>query len=196
LSSYGVAKQIICSEHGLKGIYRGFFATCLRQGPSFAIYFPAYHILKEAIGSNNDNDNNTNKWWSSALAGGLAGSLAWTIVYPVDVIKSRIQSLPIDTIYVKKQSFYYIARNIYQNEGGIISLIFSRGLAVTILRAFPVNGTIFFVYENVNQWLMNNENNIDNVKDAIFVEGQSLSTKRESTTENHHSSYLGHRSWC
>jgi len=205
LSSYEVAKQIICNEHGLKGIYRGFFATCMRQGPSFAIYFPVYHILKEAIGRNNDDENNTNSinkessvslWWSSALAGGLAGSLSWIIVYPVDVIKSRIQSLPIDTKVAKKKSFYFIARNIYQNEGGIIPLIFSRGLAITILRAFPVNGTIFFVYEFVNQWLMNNENNIDSWKRTIIVEGQSFSTKRESTTENHHSSYLGHRSWC
>ena len=205
LSSYEVVKQIICNEHGLKGIYRGFFATCLRQGPSFAIYFPVYHILKETIGRNNGDDNNTSSinkqssvslWCSSALAGGLAGSLSWIIVYPVDVIKSRIQSLPIDTISAKKKSFYSIARNIYQNEGGIIPLIFSRGLAVTILRAFPVNGTIFFVYEFVNQWLMNNENNIENCKRTIIVEGHSFSTKRESTTENHHSLYLGHRSWC
>merc|ERR1712238_567103 len=101
--------------------------------------------------------------------GGLAGSLSWIIVYPVDVIKSRIQSLPIDTISAKKKSFYSIARNIYQKEGGIIPLIFSRGLAVTILRAFPVNGTIFFVYEFVNQWLMNNENNIENCKRTIIL---------------------------
>jgi solute carrier family 25 carnitine/acylcarnitine transporter 20/29 len=182
LSSFDVAKKILLrsSDHGhggLRGIYRGLFVTCLRQGPSFAIYFPVYHILKDVFVGNNENikNNNNNKngydnkdpssspslWWSSALAGGLAGSLAWTIVYPIDVMKSRIQSLPMDTPS-KKRSLYYIARNIYRNEGGFMTLILSRGLAVTILRAFPVNGTIFFVYEYVNQWLLLNNNNNSN----------------------------------
>jgi solute carrier family 25 carnitine/acylcarnitine transporter 20/29 len=188
VSSFDVAKKLLLrsSDHGhggLKGIYRGLFVTCLRQGPSFAIYFPVYHILKDVFvgnngnidinNNNNNNSNNNNKndskypslssslWWSSALAGGLAGSLAWTIVYPIDVIKSRIQSLPMDTPS-KKRSLYYIARNIYRNEGGFMTMILSRGLAVTVLRAFPVNGTIFFVYEYVNQWLLLNDNNSNN----------------------------------
>ena len=206
LSSFDVAKKLLLyskSDHGhgggLTGIYRGLFVTCLRQGPSLAIYFPVYHILKDVFvgnntgnininNDNNDNNDNNNKngndskdpssslslssssassssssslWWSSALAGGLAGSFAWTIVYPIDVIKSRIQSLPMETPS-KKRSFYYIARHIHRNEGGVMKMILSRGLAVTILRAFPVNGTIFFVYENVNQWLLLNNNNFDN----------------------------------
>jgi solute carrier family 25 carnitine/acylcarnitine transporter 20/29 len=202
LSSFDVAKQIILrsSDHGhggLKGIYRGLFVTCLRQGPSFAIYFPVYHILKDVFSNSNSNSNikNNNKncsndnkdpssssssssslWWSSALAGGCAGSLAWTIVYPIDVIKSRIQSLPIDTPS-KKRSLYYIARNIYRNEGGFMTMILSRGLAVTILRAFPVNGTIFFVYEYVNQRLLLNNNNNNNNSNNI---GENYN--REATT--------------
>jgi solute carrier family 25 carnitine/acylcarnitine transporter 20/29 len=165
-SSFHLAKEILSSHHGLRGLYRGLFATILRQTPSLAAYFPVYHILKELIGeffssssiSNNNNyitNNNNNKkdslWWSSALAGGLAGCLSWTIVYPIDVIKSRIQSLPLDAP-AKERSFLHIARSISRNEG-FARLIFSRGLAVTLLRAFPVNGTIFFVYESVNQQL-------------------------------------------
>lgn len=174
-SSLQVAKQILNSEHGgVRGLYRGFSATILRQALSFSVYFPVYNIMKNAIGSsynntNNSNNNNNNTdspWWSSALAGGLAGCLSWTIVYPIDVIKSRIQSLPMDhyaTTPARERSFYFMARNIARNEG-FASLIFSRGLAVTILRAFPVNGTIFFVYEYVNQRLQffNDDNNKNN----------------------------------
>ena len=213
LSSFDVAKKLLrysSDQHGhgggLKGIYRGLFVTCLRQGPSLAIYFPVYHILKDVFvgnngninndNNNNDNNNNINGndskdpssssssasssslWWSSALAGGLAGSFAWTIVYPIDVIKSRIQSLPMDTPS-KQRSFYYIARNIHRNEGGVIKMILSRGLAVTILRAFPVNGTIFFVYENVNQWLLLNNNNFDTNSNNIVAENYN----REEATD-------------
>ena len=56
-------------------------------------------------------------------------------------------------------------------------MILSRGLAVTILRAFPVNGTIFFVYENVNQWLLLNNNYFDNNSNNIAAENYN----REAT---------------
>ena len=58
-------------------------------------------------------------------------------------------------------------------------MILSRGLAVTILRAFPVNGTIFFVYENVNQWLLLNNNNFDNNSNNIVAENYN----REEATD-------------
>jgi len=151
-SSFFVAKQILSSEYGIRGLYRGLFATILRQVPSFTIYFPTYHFLKESIGGSDDNANNNSSWASSALAGGLAGCISWAIVYPMDVIKSRIQALPMDAT-TKKRSFYHEARNTFRNEG-FSRLMFSRGLFVTLLRAFPVNGTIFFVYELVNERLL------------------------------------------
>jgi len=154
-STLNLVKEILSSRHGIRGLYRGLFATILRQTPSLAMYFPVYNILKESISesynnsSSNKNDNNDLLCWSSALAGGLAGCLSWTIVYPIDAVKSRIQSLPLDAP-AKERSFLHVVRTISRNEG-FVKLIFSRGLAVTLLRAFPVNGTIFFVYESVNQ---------------------------------------------
>jgi len=158
-SSFQLAKEIMGSRHGLQGLYRGLLATILRQTPSLAMYFPVYHILKQSIddfytvrgNSESTIPNADSLWWSSALAGGLAGCLSWTIVYPIDAVKSRIQSMPLDTP-AKERSIIHIARGISRNEG-FAKLIFSRGLAVTLLRAFPVNGTIFFVYESVNQRL-------------------------------------------
>lgn len=158
-SSFQLAKDILKSRHGIQGLYRGLFATILRQTPSLAVYFPVYHILKESItdfnSSTSSNTNTTTEvnslWWSSAIAGGLAGCLAWTIVYPIDAVKSRIQSLPLDAP-AKERSIMHVVRTISRNEG-FAKLIFSRGLAVTLLRAFPVNGTIFFVYESVDQRL-------------------------------------------
>lgn len=158
-SSFFVAKQILSSEHGIRGLYRGLFATILRQVPSFTIYFPAYHFLKESIGGPDDTAINNSSWGSSALAGGLAGCISWAIVYPVDVVKSRIQALPMDAT-AKKRSFYRVARNTFRNEG-FSRLMFSSGLVVTLLRAFPVNGTIFFVYELVNERLVLLDNCFD-----------------------------------
>ena len=35
-------------------------------------------------------------WLASAVAGGSSGCLTWAAVYPVDVIKTRIQTSPFD----------------------------------------------------------------------------------------------------
>lgn len=45
-----------------------------------------------------------------------------------------------------------MARKISRNEG-FLKLVFSRGLAVTLLRAIPVNGTVFCAYEFVSHQL-------------------------------------------
>ena len=192
-SSLHLVKKILRSDHGLRGLYRGLFATILRQTPSLAVYFPVYHILKDSIvdyshygnktnSMDNYNSNEESPWWSSVLAGGLAGCLSWTIVYPIDAVKSRIQALPMDAT-AKERSFQYIARNISRNEG-FARLIFSRGLAVTLLRAFLVNGTVFSVYEFVNQQLVlansmygNDDEELIGHGYELAVDGSQLNTR-------------------
>ncbi len=184
-SSFQLAKEIMFSRHGLKGLYRGFVATILRQTPSLGLYFPVYHMLNESITDfytcrSDDESTITNTeslWWSSAMAGGLAGCLSWTIVYPIDAVKSRIQSMPLETP-AKERSIIHIARRISQNEG-FVKLTLSRGLAVTLLRAFPVNGTIFFVYEAVSQRLREYDN--DNLETKKFLIETSVTSAHTET---------------
>eukprot|EP00536_Pseudo-nitzschia_multiseries_P018166 jgi/Psemu1/227989/e_gw1.2210.3.1 len=152
-SSWSLAKQIVRSGHGFRGLYRGLTATMLRQTPSLTVYFPTYHTLREFLQEDNNDEThgNNSAWWSSALAGGLAGSLAWAVVYPADVIKSRIQSMPLSTSG-EQNSLRTVAHTTLRGEG-YVRLMLSRGLAVTLMRAFPVNGTIFFVYEQSSKRL-------------------------------------------
>eukprot|EP00532_Pseudo-nitzschia_australis_P015905 CAMPEP_0168248108 /NCGR_PEP_ID=MMETSP0141_2-20121125/1277_1 /TAXON_ID=44445 /ORGANISM="Pseudo-nitzschia australis, Strain 10249 10 AB" /LENGTH=360 /DNA_ID=CAMNT_0008183983 /DNA_START=140 /DNA_END=1223 /DNA_ORIENTATION=- len=152
-SSFFVAKQILSSEYGIRGLYRGLFATILRQVPSFTIYFPTYHFLKESIGGSDDNANNNSSWASSALAGGRAGRVHFMGNSLPNGRDKKPNPSPADDATTKKRSFYHEARNTFRNEG-FSRLMFSRGLFVTLLRAFPVNGTIFFVYELVNERLL------------------------------------------
>lgn len=129
----------IVKSHGLVGLYRGLFATMTRQVPGFGVYFGAFDPIKEQCrtwGVEQD-------WLACILAGGTAGSLSWATVYPTDLIKSRIQNLPLDATRAER-SMLNVARRVVQ-ENGIRSLY--RGLGITVLRAFPVNGIIFCVYE-------------------------------------------------
>jgi len=52
--------------------------TILRECSAYGVYFPTYYHLKEQTGS--------------FAAGGLAGMAAWTVSYPLDTIKTRLQS--------------------------------------------------------------------------------------------------------
>ena len=74
-----------------------------------------------------DNTNNI------LFSGGIAGICSWLFTYPMDVIKTRIQSGETNTIY---QS--YIKGNLF------------RGLSVCLLRSFIVNSIGFFIYEQIN----------------------------------------------
>jgi len=156
------AADKIINSHGIKGLYRGFICTAWREVPAFGLYFATYDCVKNSVtklilgkDDNNDGNNQTNnsisaieqnsahQWMASALAGGFSGAFTWAAIYPFDVIKTRIQTTPIDTP-IEKRRIHYIYKSIV-NEHGIKFLF--RGLGVTLLRAFPVNAIIFPVYE-------------------------------------------------
>jgi solute carrier family 25 carnitine/acylcarnitine transporter 20/29 len=154
------ALQKIVSGYGIRGLYRGFACTTWREVPAFGLYFSAYDYVKDivsnvlatnmAVGpssssslSSYSSKNNLHSWAASSLAGGFSGALTWAIIYPFDVIKTRIQTSPLDTP-MEQRRMISIYRHIMQEYGW--KFLF-RGLGVTLLRAFPVNAIIFPVYE-------------------------------------------------
>lgn len=82
-------------------------------------------------------------WTASILSGGFSGAFTWAIIYPFDVIKTKIQTSAIDTP-LRERRISYIYGNIVDNHG--FRHLF-RGLGITVFRAFPVNAIIFPVYE-------------------------------------------------
>lgn len=131
------ALRHIYETAGMAGLYRGFAATALRQGPSFSVYFTTYNTLKSQAAH-----YQKDSLWMSIASGGVAGSLAWAVVYPVDLIKNRIQAMPLTS--KKKYSMLSVAQQFVQ-ENGWRALF--RGFSLTVLRAFPVNAVIFPTYE-------------------------------------------------
>ena len=147
------------SSFNVPALYRGWWITCWREVPAFGAYFALYDILKDRIQSSMDRRNiipeasisagneqqqpKAHTWLASGIAGGLTGAVSWAIVYPFDVIKTQIQTIPIDTPQQQRTISFVTARII--KEHGWKHLF--RGLTVTCLRSFPVNGIIFPVYE-------------------------------------------------
>lgn len=140
----------ILSSHGLRGLYRGFPVQLCRETPSFGLYFASYDINKDFIASNIIPKSDTpghrtlfHNWITSALAGGFSGVISWTAIYPLDAIKTRIQTAPLDLPLSQRQAHVIFLQMI--REHGWTSLY--RGLGVALVRAFPVNATILPVYE-------------------------------------------------
>jgi solute carrier family 25 carnitine/acylcarnitine transporter 20/29 len=137
--SFDATRKIV-ANHGIAGLYRGLIATCCRQGPAFGIYFTSYGIIKEW---GQQQHVFGNEWTACVFAGGTAGAISWGVVYPFDLLKSRIQALPLDASK-KESSLEHTTRSVVK-RGGWGALY--RGLGITLVRAFPVNGIIFCVYE-------------------------------------------------
>tara|TARA_B110000881_G_C18574317_1_gene517548 strand:+ start:501 stop:1553 length:1053 start_codon:yes stop_codon:yes gene_type:complete len=148
-SIFTSAKSVIHTQ-GFTGLYRGGFATCIRQGTShmtrFAIYAPIREFLNsKATKSHMDVPAPA---WVSMLAGGLAGALSVILNNPVDVVKSRIQA--VDSTHT---SMMQCTRHLLQTEG---SGAFLNGLSARVPRLFFSQAITFTVYERMVHFPYNN----------------------------------------
>lgn len=73
------------------------------------------------------------------VGGGLGGVTAWCSIYPLDVVKSRLQQD--NRTYA---GFWDCAGRMLRTEG---PGVFFKGLAVCLGRGFLVNGVTFVAYE-------------------------------------------------
>ncbi|CAD5121624.1 DgyrCDS10118 [Dimorphilus gyrociliatus] len=128
-NSYDCLVKIFKKE-GIKGVYRGFWLTTLRETPSFGVYFASYEKFCR-IG--NPSEVGT---MQLLLSGGTAGMCSWIVTYPFDVIKSRVQA----DVRNEYKGLVDCFRKSIASEGW---LVLTKGLGSTLLRAFPVNATTF-----------------------------------------------------
>jgi solute carrier family 25 (mitochondrial carnitine/acylcarnitine transporter), member 20/29 len=160
------ATTSILRSHGISGLFRGWWVTVWREVPAFGLYFSNYDYCKDRVTNfladhaglkEEDDVPHSHLWASSALAGGISGCVTWAVIYPFDVIKSRIQTAPMDTA-LEKRRMWTVGRSLVVQHGWRYMF---RGLGITLIRAFPVNGIIFPVYEftllHLSGELMNND---------------------------------------
>ena len=126
----------IYKYEGFKGLFRGMNSTIIRDIPGFTSYFCSYEILTRILSGKEQSHLGP---LALMLAGGTAGTISWAVAFPYDVIKTRIQ---VDHANEYK-GFIHCLRKSYKTEG---RQLFIRGLAPTLMRAFPMNAAIFSVY--------------------------------------------------
>lgn len=63
-------------------------SVLLRDVYSYGIYFTTYEAIKRKLAADHTNPDPI----TSLIAGGFAGTLAWFSCYPIDVVKTRLQT--------------------------------------------------------------------------------------------------------
>ncbi|PZC76952.1 mitochondrial glutamate carrier 1 [Helicoverpa armigera] len=81
----------LVKERGIFGLYKGITATACRDVSFSVVYFPLFAILSKQ-GLQKPTDLTPPFWWSF-LSGCMAGSTAALAVNPMDVVKTRMQTL-------------------------------------------------------------------------------------------------------
>ncbi|KAI1608436.1 MC family mitochondrial carrier protein [Exophiala viscosa] len=146
-SSYAVFKDI-WKHGGLRGLYYGGTITSLRDAFGYGWYFWSYELSKRLLLSRQPDPFVSPTASDVLISGGIAGVITWVSIYPLDVIKTRLQTepawhperqglLPADgAVRHRAPTSLDVAREIWRS-GGIGG--FYRGVGICSLRAFFVN---------------------------------------------------------
>ncbi|XP_059441817.1 mitochondrial carnitine/acylcarnitine carrier-like protein [Corylus avellana] len=135
-----VARHVLRSEGGVRGLFKGLFPTMAREVPGNAAMFGVYEALKQYLAGGQDTFGLGRG--SLIVAGGMAGDSFWLSVYPTDVIKSVIQG---DDYKNPKFSGSIDAfRKILASEG--VKGLY-RGFGPAMARSVPANAACFLAYE-------------------------------------------------
>ncbi|XP_029440184.1 calcium-binding mitochondrial carrier protein SCaMC-3-like isoform X1 [Rhinatrema bivittatum] len=130
-------------EGGVRSLWRGNGINILKIAPESAIKFMAYEQIKRVIRGQQE----TLRVQERFIAGSLAGATAQTIIYPMEVLKTRLALRK--TLQYK--GMMDCARQILKTEG---VRAFSKGYLPNLLGIVPYAGIDLAVYETLkNTWL-------------------------------------------
>lgn len=135
----------IYKAQGFKGIYRGSAITLLRESQAYGVWFLTYETLIAYIqrtrGYNRREDITTPEL---LLAGALSGNALWLSSYPLDVIKSNIQSDGFGAESKYKGRISLATKAIWASGG---ARGFWKGIVPCLIRAFPCSAGTFAAVE-------------------------------------------------
>ncbi|XP_012249514.1 graves disease carrier protein homolog isoform X1 [Bombus impatiens] len=153
---------IFKKEGGIRALYRGFWPTIIGMIPYAGFSFYSFEKLKYLCMKHAPNyfcekyDRNTGGLVltipARLLCGGIAGAVAQSFSYPLDVTRRRMQLGMMDhNTHKCNSSMSQTIKTIYE-ENGIARGLY-RGMSINYLRAIPMVSVSFTTYEIMKQIL-------------------------------------------
>ncbi|KAE8661956.1 Mitochondrial substrate carrier family protein isoform 2 [Hibiscus syriacus] len=134
----------ILKEDGVLGFFRGNGLNVVKVAPESAIKFYAYEMLKNVIGDSTGDKSGDVGTSGRLLAGGLAGAVAQCAIYPMDLVKTRLQTCASEG--GKPPKLAKLTKDIWVQEG---PRAFYKGLVPSLLGIIPYAGIDLTVYESL-----------------------------------------------
>ncbi|CCH46467.1 Solute carrier family 25 member 39 [Wickerhamomyces ciferrii] len=131
----------IGKAEGPTTLYRGLSLTLLMAAPANIVYFTGYELLR---------DNSPLRSWevlNPLLCGSIARVLAGTSVAPIELLKTRLQSMP-SSSKTQSNALGQLLKSVNQEIQikGIRRALF-KGLELTLWRDVPFSGIYWASYE-------------------------------------------------
>jgi len=149
------ARQIIQAQ-GITGLWTG-LSGAMAVRSQFLWMFGFFELFMRGFSHLQGTPFELNTGTANFLSGGSASLIFWVFAIPADNIKNRMMSVALPpylasarSIRNTRPSFFQVACRIHA-EHGLAG--FFRGLGLSCLRSFPMNGGALFVYEGIMRWL-------------------------------------------
>ncbi|KAG0166859.1 hypothetical protein DFQ28_010149 [Apophysomyces sp. BC1034] len=137
-------------QHGPSGFYRGYLATLIREAGGGAFWFGMYEytcalLMRRRERLSGKRVTKKDLTAPELMLGGAIGGMSYNAsFFPVDVIKSQMQTDEELLAATRKRTFLQTTREIYAGAG---IRGFYRGCGITVLRSAPTSAIIFMTYE-------------------------------------------------
>ncbi|GLC42300.1 hypothetical protein PLESTB_000662000 [Pleodorina starrii] len=157
-------KQVL-SKYGIRGLYRGFTSTLLRDMQGYSWFFLGYeatvHYFLQNAGPGVHSKADLT-YLQVMAAGVVAGFGLWGSMFPIDTIKSKLQadSLAKPQYSSTKDCLTQVLRS--EGQAGLW-----RGFSAAMARAIPVNAGIFLAVEGTRQGIKWYEENVEHVYGGV-----------------------------
>lgn len=122
-------KYLIQRDGVANGLFRGLYATILREIPAYAGFYAGFEATKRYLTKDQKEEASIAQLMTAGAVGGIG---YWTFCYPLDVVKSVVQNQekPPRGLYVTS-----VMKQIYVRDG--LGGLF-RGFVPSVLRRFVV----------------------------------------------------------
>ncbi|CAO2828662.1 unnamed protein product [Amaranthus hypochondriacus] len=134
----------IWNEGKIFAFFRGNGLNVVKVAPESAIRFYTYELLKGVIMEARGGEKADIGGMGRLVAGGLAGAVAQTAIYPIDLVKTRLQTC--ECLDGKVPRIGALTRDIWVKEG---SRAFYKGLFPSVLGIIPYAGIDLAAYETL-----------------------------------------------
>ncbi|RRT32915.1 hypothetical protein B296_00038750, partial [Ensete ventricosum] len=134
----------IWREGRFLGFFRGNGLNVMKVAPESAIKFYTFETLKDFIVTAKGEEKSDIGASGRLIAGGLAGAVAQTAIYPLDLVKTRLQTYACEG--GKVPNLATLTKDIWVHEG---PRAFYRGLIPSLLGIIPYAGIDLSAYETL-----------------------------------------------